>query len=181
MQNIAPVDMEQTDDATTATLNAVKDKLGMLPNLFTTLAHSPVALNSYLQQTDILSKGRLTSRQREMIAIAVAQENACEYCLSAHVAIGKSVGLSDVDVGRACQGRANDSLDNAITTFAKQVVQTRATLSDDVMKVARQDGLDNELITEIIANVSVNVLTNYMNRIAGTEVDFPLTELMAAS
>jgi len=181
MQNIAPVEMENTDDVTTATLNAVKEKLGMLPNLFTTLAHSPVALNSYLQQTETLSKGHLSSRQREIVAIAIAQENACEYCLSAHVAIGKGVGLSDDDIGRARLGKAHDPLDDAVATFATQVVQTRAELSGDAIKAARQAGLDDGLIAEIIANISVNVMTNYMNRIAGTVVDFPVTKLLAAN
>ena len=92
MPRINPVDLDKTDPETADALAAVKAKLGVLPNLFTTFARSPAALKGYLQFSDAVAGGRLTSKQRELIAIAVAQENSCGYCLSAHAAIGKAVG-----------------------------------------------------------------------------------------
>jgi uncharacterized peroxidase-related enzyme len=181
MPRIQPVNPDQTDARTAATLKAVKAKLGMLPNLFTTLAQAPVALNGYLQLSESLSQGRLSARQREMIAIAVAQENACAYCLSAHAAIGVSVGLSDEDIERARHGGAHDPKDDAVTEFALRIVQSRADISDSTLDAARQAGLDDGLFIEIITHVALNVLTNYINRIAGTEVDFPFIELCNAA
>ena len=181
MPNIKPVDREKTDKETAATLDAVEKKLGMLPNLFATFARSPAALNSYLQITETLAKGQLTARQREMIAVAVAQDNACEYCLSAHTAIGRKAGLSESDIELARRGEATEQLDKAITHFALRVAQTKATLSKTEMAVARQSGMSDELIVEVIANVAMNVMTNYLNRIAGTEIDFPLVRLAEAA
>lgn len=181
MPRIAPVDPRTTDAATEATLKAVKTKLGMLPNLFTTFAQSPAALTGYLQLAENLNRGYLNARQRELIAIAVAQENACEYCLSAHAAIGKGVGLSDADIDKARHGGATDALDDVITDFAVQVVRSRATISDNALSAARQAGLNDSLIVEIIAHVALNTLTNYVNRIAGTEIDFPLLSLSSAA
>jgi len=181
MPRIVPVDPDHTGARTAATLKAVKAKLGMLPNLFTTLARAPVALNGYLQLSEALSQGRLTPRQREMIAIAVAQENACEYCLSAHAAIGQRLGLSDEDIERARHGGAVNGRDDAVTEFAQLVVQSRADVSDSALRTARQGGLDDELIIEIIAHIALNVLTNYLNRVAGTEVDFPVVKLSPAA
>jgi uncharacterized peroxidase-related enzyme len=177
MPRINPVNLDQTDAKTAATLKAVKAKLGMLPNLFTTLAQAPAALNGYLQLSESLSQGRLSARQREMIAIATAQENACAYCLSAHAAIGQSVGLSEEDIERAQHGGAHDPKDDAVTEFALRIVQSRADISDSVLNAARQAGLDDGLIIEVITHVALNVLTNYINRIAGTEVDFPVVDL----
>ena len=91
MPRILPVSPDQTDAKTAAAFKATEARLGMLPNLFTTLARAPAALNGYLQLAQALGQGRLSARQRELIAIAVAQENACAYCLSAHAAIGQSV------------------------------------------------------------------------------------------
>ena len=181
MPRIAPIDPQSTNPATAETLAAVKAKLGVLPNLFTTLAHSPAALNGYLQLGETLSKGRLTSRQREMIAIAVAQENRCEYCLSAHAAIGKGAGLSGEDIDRARNGGATDALDDAITDFAVQLVRGRATVTSEQLQAIRDAGVNDGLVMEIIAHVALNVLTNYVNRVADTEVDFPRVDLLSAA
>lgn len=181
MPRILPLKPDQIDAKTAATLKAVKAKLGILPNLFTTLARAPAALNGYLQLSEALGQGRLTARQREMIAIAVAQENACLYCLSAHCAMGQGSGLSDDDIERARQGGAQDTRDDAVTELALRIVQSRADVSDSTLAAARQAGLNDGLIIEIIAHVALNVLTNYVNRIAGTDVDFPVVDLLPAA
>jgi uncharacterized peroxidase-related enzyme len=153
----------------------------MLPNLFTTLAHAPAALSGYLQLAESLAGGRLSPRQRELVAIAVAQDNACEYCLSAHAAIGRGLGLSDEDIERARHGGAREPGDDAVTEFALLVSRTRAEITDRELETARRAGLDDGQFIEIIANVALNVLTNYVNRIAGTEVDFPVIALSSAA
>jgi uncharacterized peroxidase-related enzyme len=181
MPRILPVNPDQTDAQTAATLKVVKAKLGILPNLFTTLAQAPAALNGYLRLSESLSQGCLSARQREMIAIAVAQENACAYCLSAHAAIGQGVGLSEEDIDRARHGGARDPKDDAVTELALRIAQSRADISDGTLATARQAGLDDGLIVEIIAHVALNVLTNYVNRIAGTDVDFPAVDLSPAA
>lgn len=181
MPRIHPIDPATADATTASTLKAVQKKLGMLPNIFTTFAHSPAALKSYLQQGEALAGGRLSARQREQIALAVAQENACEYCVSAHTAIGRGAGLSADAIARARRGEANEALDHAITRFALQVVRSRAEISAADLAAAGQAGLDDGLIVEIIANVSLNVLTNYLNKVAGTEVDFPIVSLDTAA
>jgi uncharacterized peroxidase-related enzyme len=181
MPFIKPVDRQSTDKQTVKTLNAVERKLGTLPNIFTTFAHSPAALKSYLQLTETLAKGRLSARQREMLAIAVAEENTCEYCLSAHIAIGTNCGLSEQDIILARQGSAADSLDRAITRFAVQVTRSKATLNEVELNGIKRSGLDDELVVEVIANVAMNTMTNYLNRIAGTDVDFPLVKPAVAA
>lgn len=181
MTRIAPVAPERADIKTAATLKAVKAKLGVLPNLITTLARAPAALNGYLQFGEAVAGGKLSARQRELIAIAVAQENACEYCLSAHAAIGKGVGLSEQDIERAREGAARHALDDAITAFALKVVRSRGGVSDADLDAVRKAGADDGLVVEIVANVALNVLTNYLNRVAGTEVDFPVLPLRQAA
>jgi len=177
MARINPLGSNKADSETNKTLEAVKVKLGMVPNLFTTLAHSPSALNSYLQFTDILAGGRLTAKQRELIAIAVAQTNQCGYCLSAHAAIGQSIGLDEQAIANARTGKANDPLDNEIVSFALKVVDSKGDISDTDLEVMRKVG-DDGIIMEIIA---VNILSNYVNRVAKTDIDFPKLDLGTAT
>ena len=177
MARINPLDPEQVDNRTAATLQAVKNKLGVLPNIFTTFAQSPAALAGYIQLGESLAGGRLSVRQREQIALAVAQENACQYCLSAHATLGRGAGLNDDDIERARSGNAADAMDNLVTRFALTLVQSRAAISNEDLAAARQGGLDDGLIVEIIAHVALNVMTNYLNKVAGTEIDFPVVSL----
>lgn len=177
MPRIKTLDSHELDAATITTLTAVGRKLGMVPNLFTTLAHAPSALNSYLAYSDNLGKGALTAKQREIVALAVAQYNQCQYCLSAHSLMGKGAGLSEQDIASARCGTARDTLDNGIAAFAREVTEARGIISDDAFNVYLGQGLTHSLMVEIVANVALNLLTNYINHLADTEIDFPVVAL----
>lgn len=183
MPRIHPLKLDQADKSTAATLAAVKGKLGMVPNLFATFARAPAVLDAYLAFGEALGKGRLNAQQREIVALAVAQANACQYCLSAHTALGKMAGLSESALLDARRGTSVHPLDNAIAGLANKIVRQRGVLADTDLAAARKAGVDDGLIVEVIAHVAVNVLTNYTNHIAGTDVDFPVvkTELAAAA
>ncbi|WP_296508213.1 carboxymuconolactone decarboxylase family protein [Rhodoferax sp.] len=177
MSRIAPIALAHADATTQATLNGVKAKLGMVPNLFGTFARAPAALNGYLAFSDALSKGRLSAAQRELVALAVGQTNACQYCLSAHTLIGKGAGLSEAAIRDARLGTASDATDKAVVVLANKIVSQRGVLSDADLAEAAAAGVDEGLVIEINANVALNVLTNYTNHIAATDVDFPVVPL----
>lgn len=177
MPRIAALADGQTDADTQATLDAIKAKIGMVPNLHRTFAQAPAVLGGYLAFGDALAKGRLTGKQREIIALATAQLNGCHYCLSAHTLLGKGAGLSADAIADARHGAAADATDHAIATLAVQLIETRGRLSDDQVAAATSAGLDAGLIVEIIANTAANILTNYTNNVAETAIDFPVVSL----
>ncbi len=174
MARINPATIDQTDATTQATLSAVKQKLGMVPNMFATLAHAPAALNGYLALSDALTKGKLTAAQRELIALATAQANSCHYCLSAHTAIGKGAGLSESAILDARAARSTNPFNQAIATLADKLVRQLGVLSNDDLDAAKAAGIDQGLIMEVVANVALNILTNYTNHVADTDIDFPV-------
>lgn len=177
MPRIAPIAADQTDAATQVTLDAIKAKVGMVPNLHKTFAKAPAALNGYLALGDALAKGVLTQRQREIVALATAQRNACHYCISAHTLLGKSAGLSPEQIAAARRGAGADPVDNAIAALAVALVETRGSVSDGVLAEARLAGLSEAQIIEVIANVAYNGLTNFTNNVAQTDIDFPVVSL----
>jgi uncharacterized peroxidase-related enzyme len=177
MPRIAPIDTAHADTDVRATLSAVKTKIGMVPNLFSTFAQSPAVLNGYLAFLDALSKGALTAAQREIVALTVAQANECQYCLSAHTLMGKGAGLSAADIRKAREGEAANAVDATVALFARRVVETRGQVTDADIAAARAAGLDDARIVEVIANVAINVLTNYTNNVALTDIDFPKVDL----
>ena len=177
MPRIAPIDSARAEVDVQATLSAVKAKIGTVPNLISTFAQSPAALNGYLALSDALGKGVLTAKQREIIALAVAQANECRYCLSAHTLMGKGAGLSQEGIRKAREGKAESALDNAIASFARRVVDTRGQVSDADLATARSAGLGDSHIVEVTANVAINVLTNYTNNVALTDIDVPKVDV----
>ncbi|WP_315783126.1 MULTISPECIES: peroxidase-related enzyme [unclassified Bradyrhizobium] len=177
MPRIAVVDTARAEAGVLATLSAVKAKIGMTPNLFSTFAQSPAVLNGYVAFSDALAKGALSAKQREIIALAVAQANGCEYCLAAHSLMGKGAGLAPDALRKARAGTADDATDAAVARFARRVLDTRGQVADADLAAARAAGLDDGRLLEIIANVAINVLTNYTNNAAQTVVDFPKVDV----
>ena len=173
MQRLTAVNPAEATGKAKELLDGVQQKLGMTPNLMRTLANSPAALEAYLNFGAALGHGALDAKFREQIALAVAQANSCEYCLAAHTAIGKMVGLSPEQIVASREASAEDAKRNAGLRFAQAIVVERGDLSDAAMTQVKSAGFTDGEIAEIVANVAVNIFTNYFNHVARTEVDFP--------
>lgn len=144
-----------------------------MPNLFRVLGNSTAALEGYLNFSRALAGGTLSSKVREQIALAVAEGNLCSYCLSAHSFIGGKVGLSEKEIAEARKSIAASDKTDAILKLALSVVVQRGEISDAALKSARDNGLTDGEIVETVANVAINIFTNYVNHVARTVVDFP--------
>jgi uncharacterized peroxidase-related enzyme len=154
-------------------LDAVKSKLGLIPNMTRAMANSPAVLDSYLQFSGALARGSLSTRLREQISLAVAQANGCDYCLAAHSTLGKAVGLTAEQVRDSRRGTAVGPKADALIRFALEVLETRGRVSDAALAEVRAAGFDDGAIAEVVAHVALDVLTNYFNNVAQTDVDFP--------
>jgi uncharacterized peroxidase-related enzyme len=173
MSRLKQLALETASDRTRALLDAVKSKLGLVPNMTRAMASSPAVLDGYLKFSGALSKGSLPARVREQISLAVAQANGCEYCLAAHSAIGKAVGLTPEQVRDSRLGTAVDPRADALIRFAVKVVQSRGRVSDADLDEVREAGFDDGAIAEVVAHVALDTFTNYFNNVAQTDVDFP--------
>ena len=119
MSRITPLEPTATTGATRQMLDTVHAALGTTPNLMKTLAVAPAALKGYLDLNDALAAGVLDRRFREQIAIAVAETNACGYCLAAHHALGALAGLTPDEMARNREARSGDTRREAGLRFAK--------------------------------------------------------------
>lgn len=155
-------------------LQAVQGQLGVVPNLFRLVANSPAALEGYLNLSGALGKGTLPAATRERIALAVAEANRCGYCLSAHTYLGKNLaGLSESEMIANRKGSSEDAMASAAVTFAAQVVSKRGHVGTDAVAAVKAAGYSDAQIVEIVLHVALNTWTNYINSVAGTEIDFP--------
>lgn len=182
MARINPLSIESANPEIQNTLNGVKTKMGgKLPNLVTTLAQSPAALNGYLGFSGALQSGTLSPQLREQLSLLVAQANGCDYCVSAHTMLGGMRGLDEQAIVQARQGQASDAKQDAALKFAAAVIERRGRVSDEDLRAVRDAGYTESEIVEITANVVYNMLTNYVNNVADTDIDFPLAEPLSGA
>ena len=143
-------------------------------NFLHLLANSPAALQGYLASAGALAQGLLTPRQRELLALAVAEINGAKYCLSAHYALARSLGLDAAEIRAARRAASADPHTQAMLRFAQTVTLQRGEISDVDFETLRQSGLTDALMAEIVAHVALNIFTNYFNSLARTDIEFPV-------
>ncbi len=178
---VTPATIDAAPAASRPLLEAVRGLLGSVPNLFRLVSNSPAALEGYLGMNGALAKGALPAATRERIALAVAEINGCEYCLSAHTYLGKNVAkLDDAEITANRNGTSNDPRADAAVRFAAKVANARGHVSDDDVRAVKLAGYDDAQIIEIVQHVALNTWTNYINEVAKTEIDFPVVRRQAA-
>lgn len=155
-------------------LDAVEKQLGVVPNLFRLVGSSTAALEGYLGVNSALGR-TLDAKTRERIALAVAQANGCDYCLSAHTYLGLNLAkIDDAEIALNRAGRSGDAKADTALVFARKVLDTRGRVSDADLAAVRLAGFSEPQVIEIVASVALNVLTNYVNNVAHTDIDFPV-------
>lgn len=156
-------------------LAAVKKSLGVVPNMTKAMANSPALLEGYIGLNGALSGGVLPVATRESIALAVGQENSCDYCLSAHTYLGEHVAKLSTDaITGARNAHSDDPKTAAILALAVDVTRTRGQIEADTLDRVRTSGVTDAEIAETVGHVALNVLTNYFNILAEVEIDFPV-------
>lgn len=175
MSRIAtPATISDAPSASQPVLEEVKKSIGSVPNLFRIVSNSPAALEGYLGLNNALGKGSLDAATRERIALAIGQINHCDYCLAAHTYIGQNVAkLNGVEIIANRRGGSTDAKANVAVRFAADIVRNRGDVSDQDIAAVRAAGYSDAEIVEIIAHTALNTLTNYLNKVLQTDVDFP--------
>jgi len=176
-----PASINAAPDASQPLLDGVNKMLGSVPNLFRLTANSPAALEGYLGLNGALSKGALDPQTRERIALAVAQINGCDYCLSAHTYLGKNLAkLDDAEITANRNGGSTDQKADAAVRFAAALVKNRGQVTEGDVSAVKLAGYSEAELVEIVAHVALNTLTNYLNEAFDTPIDFPVVNASAA-
>ncbi|MCP4245655.1 MAG: peroxidase-related enzyme [bacterium] len=176
MGRMKAVDTNQATGKQKELLEAVKAKMGKVPNMLATLANSPASLQAYLGFSGALAGGVLSARLREQIACALGELNGCDYCVAAHSIIGKGAGLDPQEITAARKGESADPKARAALRFARAIVEHRGHVADADLSAVREAGFGDAEITEIVTNVGFNIFTNYFNHVADPVIDFPRVE-----
>jgi len=163
-----------------ALLDAVQAKLGVTPNFIRVLANSPKALEGFLGLYGALANATVDKRTQERIALAIAEGNGCQYCVSAHTAIGRGAGLSNEEMALNRRGSSSDSKAAATVVFARALNDNLGEITTAEFDAARHGGLSDTEIVEVISVVALNIFTNILGKATRVEIDFPKVDLLSA-
>ncbi|NRB60730.1 MAG: carboxymuconolactone decarboxylase family protein [Winogradskyella sp.] len=166
---------DEVNENNQAIFDNLKSKLGFVPNLYATYAHSDTALENYLSFSS--AKTSLSAKEKEVVNLAVSQVNDCIYCLSAHTAIGKMNGFNDNEIleFRAGYSSSNDKLD-ALAKLAKNVTENRGRTDASVIENFFNSGYNKGNLIDVISLVGDKTISNYIHSTTQIPVDFPLAQ-----
>lgn len=173
MSRIAVIDPQTAAGETKDLLEAVRAQFGVVPNFIRVLANSPSALKAFLGLYQIAGSGTLEAPTRERIALAVAQQNTCNYCLSAHTALGRNAGLSSDEIVANRQGGSQDARAAVAVAFARSLMENTGEVTSAEIDAVRAVGYGDAEIVEIIVHVALNALTNIVGKTSRVDIDFP--------
>ncbi|MNV01783.1 Carboxymuconolactone decarboxylase family protein [compost metagenome] len=174
------VDRTAASGSVRTVLDQIHGAFGATPNMFRAVANSPAALQSMWAAFGALGGGVIGVALGEQIAVAVANRNACDYCLAAHTALGRKAGVSGDDLAAAQSGESADPRTAAVLRFALKLVNERGQVDATDVQALRDQGWSDEHIVEIVGHVALNLFTNYVNVALAVPVDFPGVKLRPA-
>jgi AhpD family alkylhydroperoxidase len=163
---------EQVSTANQAHFDTLKKGLGMVPNLYATLALSEQALGNYLAFQN--AKSSITGKAREVINLVVSQVNQCEYCLAAHTVIGGMVGFTPEQVIEIRRGTAAfDAKFDALARLVKNIAVERGHADPARVQAFFDAGWTQENLVDAIVGIGDKTVTNYLHGTTKVPVDFP--------
>ena len=167
------VPTRSTVDATNqAVFDKLEQGLGFVPNLYATLALNPTALPDYLALQN--RKSTLSTKQREVVNLAVSQVNECAYCLAAHTALAKMNGFTDEQVLELRAGRASfDPALGALATFVRETTLRRGKPDPSTTDELLAAGFTQAQLVDVIVLIGDKTVTNFLHGVTAVPVDFP--------
>lgn len=173
MSNLKVTKIENANPTSKEILEGMKKQMGMVPNVYAAIGNSGPALKATMAIQENLAKGEFSGKEQEVIALSVAQANACDYCLSAHTAVGKMKGMSEEDTIAVRDGSISDKKLKALSDLTKAITEKRGYPEQSKFDAFFDAGYNEAALSELIVLVALNTITNYTNHIAQTEIDFP--------
>jgi uncharacterized peroxidase-related enzyme len=174
MTRLQALDPAEVSGKTKELFDAVQGKLGVIPNMMRTMANSPALLEGYLNFSGALERGVLSTKTREFLALAIGESNSCDYCVSVHSYLSENLLKQNQESILAARlGNATDAKTDALLKLARVLVKKNGNVADEDVNAAKNAGVSEAEIAETIGHVGLNILTNYFNNTAKTQLDFP--------
>ena len=153
-------------------LEKAEENFGMIPNVEKVMALSPQLLAGYTFMWDEFNTTTLNEQERQIVYLTANYENECNYCVPWHTILAEQSGLSSADIEELRSGgELSNQKQNALSEFTRSMIANRGKISHRQMQMFIDAGYTNQHALEVILGLSVKLISNYTNSIAGTPLD----------
>jgi uncharacterized peroxidase-related enzyme len=175
MSRISTPAVAAATGSTAELFSRIKKMAGSVPNTFAAIgALQPTALSAILDAEAVLAASSLSRQDVEAVKLTVSAATGCEYCVAAHILLGKLAGLRPGAMRKIRHGQpTGDAKRDALTRFVLTLVATSGTISDEQFAAIKAAGYTDQQLVEISLAVALTIFTNAFNRINDTDIDFP--------
>ncbi|MFT5111077.1 MAG: putative peroxidase-related enzyme [Parasphingorhabdus sp.] len=166
--------LDDADPKAKAILENTKAKMGMIPNMYRTMANSPAMLETYTQgYSNFRENSGFTPAEQEIVFLAISRENECHYCMAAHSFVADNISMVPFEVTEAIRNDEPiaDSKLSALRAFTQTMVVSRGRPGGDDVDKFTLAGYSESHILDIILAISVKTISNYSNHVFDTPVD----------
>jgi len=178
MPRITPLDPKQASGETADIFREIASAFGMVPNLFRTAAHHPPLLRANWNKVKaVMLEGSLSRKAKETIAVLVSRDNGCDYCVAAHSAALRAIGLSqEVIAGIIEDIEKSDFTDKekALIWLARQANLAPGRIAEEQFQALRELGVSDEEIVETLGVMELFVGFNRFLDSLRVDIDSPL-------
>ncbi len=123
---------DSAPEASKELLAAAQAKYGFVPNLMGEMAEAPSMLEAYMTMGKALETSSLTPQEQQVVVLTVSYLNECAYCMTAHSAVAKMVGLPNDEISALRAGQPlSDAKLEALSTFTGILVEKRGRPSEE--------------------------------------------------
>ena len=154
-------------------LTSASAQLGMLPNMYAGMAHSPGLLGTYRFGYDQFRRhSGFSPVEQEVIFLSISRFNGCTYCVGVHsvVADMNKVPSEVTDAIRDGEPISDAKL-QTLNAFTTALVTSRGRPEPQDLEAFLADGYTEMQVLEIILAIAVKTLSNYANHLLDTPLD----------
>ena len=173
MSRILPLETTQIPKEAEPILKEIEGAFGMVPNLFKTYVHCPPLLEANWNKVKaMMMQGNLSRKVKESIAVLVSKDNSCDYCVTAHSAILKSIGTSDDEIRAIEQNPENadfSAKEKALIGFVRKANLEPLRITDTDFQSLRQTGASDVEIIEALG--VMEIFTGFNKFLDSLQVD----------
>lgn len=166
--------VESAPEKSKPALQALRQNLGMIPNLAATMAESPVLIAGFVGAFANFHGGTFTGTQKQVVLLTNAVANASPWAVAFHSTLALKEGVDAEDVRAVRERRLpGEPRLAALSAFARALIERRGHVDARELEAFTDAGFGPDQVLEVIAGLAVSVMANYAGNITKPTLEEP--------
>jgi alkylhydroperoxidase family enzyme len=164
--------IESAPDKSKATLQALAQKFGFLPNVMATMAENPVLLNGFAASFSSFHGGSFNECEKQILLLTNAVTIKCPWTVAAHSTFAIEDGVDAADVQAIRAGRLPKHPQYAaLSGIARALIEKRGNVTPADIAGFTAGGYAQSQIFEVVTSTGISTMAATTTNMAGTPVE----------